>query len=84
MTASVVQSLKRRKRKHIGFKQEGSTENFSQKQEDANSSENPGGVGEPRTSHFRFSSNSCNRAPGKKKRISTLYYYSLHIYNSIH
>lgn len=68
MTASVVQSLKRRKRKHICFKQEGSTENFSQKQEDANSSESPGGVGEPRTSQFRFSSNSYKRAPGKKKK----------------
>lgn len=45
MVASVIQSLKGKKRKLIVFKQEGSTESFSLKWEDANSSENPGGVG---------------------------------------
>lgn len=45
MTASVIQAVKNRKRKLIGFRQEGSTENFHLKWDDANSSENHGELG---------------------------------------
>lgn len=73
MTASVIQSLKRKKRKFTIFKQEGSTENFSLKWEDANSSENPGG-GTPGHHASDLALIVVTGHQDKNKDLRTLYY----------